>query len=824
MPTEDPQPSQKIEHSSIQGSKIQQGQAENLTQIQAENLTQVFIRLFGNKRRNSTNKLQLDLLKRFLRNEIQPELKRRLRDTVHLDVWLNPELEEQPHQVGGLAPGRTIQVLGQSSETLDLQTTILEVFNLQDIDKKLLILGEPGVGKTTTLLTLADQLAQQALTNSGRAIPVIFELSAWKNDNQSIREWLIEQLQKIYKQRPETTQRWLEAELIIPLLDGLDELGLERQCTCIQRINEFAAYYPYLVVCCRVEEYGAAQMQLHELRGAVCLNPLTLTQVQKYLQQIGQDSLWEEITALPKMQAMLQVNDEKKTGILRIPLFLKIAGQVGTPFESKEELLNAYVNKQLGRYATWDRQRLKGRKWVYSEKREPTLEQTIHRLNWLAQNLLKSNQTDFLIEQMQPIWLSAASQKLQYCLIFLFFWLTTCLLIGLLIPDLIFGMLNAPNGPSIEEIYGTAASTNSLPDENVLSAASELALITIFFGVSLLLLGLCNWLLLSLFRSFLNKSPLSENSSAISKKLMEIRTVEALRISTIYTDSLRIFRALTHGLVRGYLGGVFIQLLGGIFIQFAFLFTLVGTVIAFIIMLIMSPVFPILPLGIVSSVCQLAKYILAILKFPKKNLESFEEKYFLPTFAIIYFCLTILCAGFFLISAIRLIYDLIVSLESKSFGQIVDLDTVIQYIAFTLIHSPITLTISILGALIGLLVSLQVKQKQKIYPNEGIWISFFTMFVIGGLFYIGTIIVTKVSFLAALLAVTFGFYFGGGITCIQHLSLRLVFYTAKVIPWNYACFLNYCVERRLLQRVGGRYRFLHRELLEYFARKAGGVS
>ena len=59
----------------------------------------------------------------------------------------------------------------------------------------------------------------------------------------------------------------------------------------------------------------------------------------------------------------------------------------------------------------------------------------------------------------------------------------------------------------------------------------------------------------------------------------------------------------------------------------------------------------------------------------------------------------------------------------------------------------------------------------------------------------------------------------------RHLSMRLgLFAIAKVIPWNYAQFLDYCVERRLVQRVGGRYRFLHRELLEYFMRQAGDIS
>jgi hypothetical protein len=62
-----------------------------------------------------------------------------------------------------------------------------------------------------------------------------------------------------------------------------------------------------------------------------------------------------------------------------------------------------------------------------------------------------------------------------------------------------------------------------------------------------------------------------------------------------------------------------------------------------------------------------------------------------------------------------------------------------------------------------------------------------------------------------------GFFFGGGGACIQHFCLRIILTRHYKIPWNLARFLNYCTERRLLQRIGGRYRFIHRELLEYFA-------
>jgi hypothetical protein len=57
----------------------------------------------------------------------------------------------------------------------------------------------------------------------------------------------------------------------------------------------------------------------------------------------------------------------------------------------------------------------------------------------------------------------------------------------------------------------------------------------------------------------------------------------------------------------------------------------------------------------------------------------------------------------------------------------------------------------------------------------------------------------------------------GGLACIQHFVLRYLLYRAGAMPWNYARFLDYCVDRIFLRRVGGGYIFVHRLLMEYFA-------
>jgi hypothetical protein len=70
--------------------------------------------------------------------------------------------------------------------------------------------------------------------------------------------------------------------------------------------------------------------------------------------------------------------------------------------------------------------------------------------------------------------------------------------------------------------------------------------------------------------------------------------------------------------------------------------------------------------------------------------------------------------------------------------------------------------------------------------------------------------------------VTFGILAGllPGAACIQHLVLRFVFWADGRLPLRLATFLNLATSRRLLQRVGGRYRFIHDLLRDHLGATA----
>jgi hypothetical protein len=146
-------------------------------------------------------------------------------------------------------------------------------------------------------------------------------------------------------------------------------------------------------------------------------------------------------------------------------------------------------------------------------------------------------------------------------------------------------------------------------------------------------------------------------------------------------------------------------------------------------------------------------------------------------------------------------------------------------------------TAGILAALAGLLGGATgVDIERRLVPNQGIrqsavnvvLFSVLGVLIIGvpyGLFNLTLLAVTARTLpspadwlrLGVGAGATFGILAGllPGAACIQHVVLRLILWADGSLPLRLATFLNVATRRRLLQRVGGRYRFLHVLLRDY---------
>ncbi|MEO1208637.1 MAG: NACHT domain-containing protein [Cyanobacteria bacterium J06638_20] len=343
-------------------------------------------------------------------------------------------------------------------EPIDDTLPTRTLFEHPDINGRLLILGEPGAGKTTELLALAQDLLQHAQQSEGQPIPVIFELSAWSNEaNQTLADWLVAQLKENYDISPEVAQPWIETNQILPLLDGLDELrrvdesdgtdaeeiDRERQAQqvqCLRDINTYLTTHPgaSMVVCCRRKEYEALEQQgekLRDLHGAIYLQSLSDEQIATYFQQLERPHQWTELKDQPDL-----------LDLARSPLFLLMLVVVyqGQTIQNKEQLLDDYIEKQLTD--------LNNQGAYPPHSKAPTVQKTERYLGWLAVKLRKNETTEFLIERLQPSWLDRKGDRLLYrwiggllfgLLCGLLLWLSAGLLFGLLLGlllGLIFGL------------------------------------------------------------------------------------------------------------------------------------------------------------------------------------------------------------------------------------------------------------------------------------------------------------------------------------------------------------------------------------------------
>jgi len=328
--------------------------------------------------------------------------------SIHNAVLLDLGKEIQPGAVDH--PWESVlEVPESASRTLPRGINIGDLFDQSN--HGLLILGDPGSGKTITLLELARELIARVENDKdlSQPIPVVFNLSTWNNPRLSLVDWLISELSVKYQVPKRISRPWLESNRLLYLLDGLDEVKLEYRAACVEAINKFEKEFGLagLTVCCRREEYTNIPVRL-KLNAAIRLQPLTLDQVNEYLSVAG--------SRLDGLRSALK-EDETLLSLAESPLMLSVMSlayqdvsaeslsehKIETAKERRRHLFDSYVQRMFKR---------KGQ-----GKKPYEQEQTLKWLSWLAQNLIKHKQTVFLIEQLQPSWLPSRGSQWGYALL-----------------------------------------------------------------------------------------------------------------------------------------------------------------------------------------------------------------------------------------------------------------------------------------------------------------------------------------------------------------------------------------------------------------------
>lgn len=158
-------------------------------------------------------------------------------------------------------------------------------------DRQVVILGEPGAGKTV----LAVQFAIQVLERRRAAdpVPVLLTLSSWNPATENLRTWLARRILEDYPALGNAQVYGVNAASalvaggrVLAVLDGLDEMPATARSTAIVGLDRASGAEQPMVVTCRSQEYQEAVAAHGEFLGQAAvleIQPVDLADARRYL-------------------------------------------------------------------------------------------------------------------------------------------------------------------------------------------------------------------------------------------------------------------------------------------------------------------------------------------------------------------------------------------------------------------------------------------------------------------------------------------------------------------------------------------------------------
>lgn len=175
---------------------------------------------------------------------------------------------------------------------------------------KVVLLGEPGSGKTTTLIQLSLELSQEAQVNPDAPLPILVPLHSF-NEQKGFKEFIREQMPQIGENLDEYLSK--PGKMIL-LFDGLNETTLELR----PQVVDFLKSLDRFVVSCRVKDYRQEFSSTKDITTITImdLDPPRIRQAMSLIlqPQLG-DALWNELggndLVLRFWNKLVKNNDER---------------------------------------------------------------------------------------------------------------------------------------------------------------------------------------------------------------------------------------------------------------------------------------------------------------------------------------------------------------------------------------------------------------------------------------------------------------------------------------------------------------------------------
>lgn len=696
----------------------------------------------------------------------------------------------------------------QARQPLPTGTKAINQFDQLGTGRTLLILGDPGAGKTTTLLELTRELIVRAERDSELPMPIVFNLSSWQ-DKQSLADWMVWELNTKYQVPKKIGEAWVREQQLLAMLDGLDEVSSDRRNACVEAINHFHGEYGQteIVVCSRMKDYEALAQRL-QFQGAIFIQPLDETQVFAYFDRLGAE--------LEGVREILTTDTEllelAKTPLMANIMAIAYRGMSVTDLikmslseDHVRHLFDAYIDRMLRRRPNKSYTPSKVKKW----------------LGFLAQQLKNESQTVFLIERIQPSWLQNSTQATLYAAAFV-------ILPSIILSEMTSGFL-LMQGLIIGLTYGLMCA-------NFQGWVSILAFASCFTIFPYLISLLNSAGIKTAFTSFVGKFMLVSYGSPVTFEWGIFFAIAGVLSGTIFAILRKKikdhqFSSSQFSLVASpfwlayFVSNVDFKKLTVIEVSYSLTFFMIGT-------------------GLLSYVLwrTLAAPINPLQKFSWSWQSAKESARKGMIWGLVIGVISGLISGFLAASndenRLRAPIFEVMSLNNseslplEGFDQFVLMLVfgLISALVFALIAQPIcALVWGIIGGYRGETISTTTT------PNQGVWrssrrnlILVPAITIILGVICFALInrdfLFEDLYFVAiggGIFGIGIGLFiapFSGGAIIIKHFILRILLFFSGKIPWNYSIFLNYTADCILLQKIGGGYVFGHRLLLEHFSK------
>ncbi|WGZ96418.1 MAG: SUMF1/EgtB/PvdO family nonheme iron enzyme [Candidatus Thiothrix putei] len=144
--------------------------------------------------------------------------------------------------------------------------------------ERLVLLGEPGTGKTFSLWRIAAEQARKTLAEPTGLLPVIIPLNRWTDETQSLQDFVLKQMGGLAGRFDELRR----TKRLLPLLDALNEIPFDQRTTKLKQVKAFVNQpdFKHLLLTCRKRDYVD---KLEQDMDRLTIEPLDPPRIHRFL-------------------------------------------------------------------------------------------------------------------------------------------------------------------------------------------------------------------------------------------------------------------------------------------------------------------------------------------------------------------------------------------------------------------------------------------------------------------------------------------------------------------------------------------------------------